>query len=474
MSRVLTDNKYYSQIADVIREQNGTSNTYTPPQMVNALKDLFYEEVEGVPPISFNGIGENLLDYRIDGASGGVGDRTENLFFKKIENANIASNDGRIYSTESFDLWIGKVKAGETYTSYNTNAIVGFFTDEPDYGAYTYDNSRITNATSVFTFTVPNGCSYVGVRILKNEPTAMLNSGSTALPYEPYGYKVPVVVSGKNLLSKLPDSRIDKGIEYTNVNNLYLHIEGTSNAVYSQTTSVSLLFKKGKYYINFYCDEQYKSKLFVLLRNNNNIDIVNVHSSGASFELNNDETIKLIAGVKENNTTINTNMYIQIVSGITSQSTYEPYIEPTTTNIYLDEPIEAKANIPSEYEEVEYIESTGTQYIDTNYTPVQGDDLEFKNVTINTFNGALFSAGTESYQLILLGLGSVCYYKYFQTGNAAASSFSTITNGNIKVLNGNLYINNILKVEANYGGAVNTTLNIFQRANNTSNLIGKI
>ena len=62
----------------------------------------------------------------------------------------------------------------------------------------------------------------------------------------------------------------------------------------------------------------------------------------------------------------------------------------------------------------------------------------------------------------------------FQTGNAVASSFSTITNGNIKVLNGNLYINNVLKVEADYGGAVDTTLNIFRRANNTSNLIGKI
>lgn len=69
MSKVLTDNKYYSQIADAIREQNGTNNTYTPPQMVRALKDLFYEEVEGVPPISFNGNGENLLDYRIFGAS---------------------------------------------------------------------------------------------------------------------------------------------------------------------------------------------------------------------------------------------------------------------------------------------------------------------------------------------------------------------------------------------------------------------
>ena len=189
--------------------------------------------------------------------------------------------------------------------------------------------------------------------------------------YEPYGYKVPVVVNGKNLLSKLPDSRIDKGIEYTNVNNLYLHIEGTSNAVYSQTTTISLLFKKGKYYINFYCDEQYKSKLFVLLRNNNNIDIANVYSSGASFELNNDETIKLIAGVRENNTTINTNMYIQIVSGITSQSTYEPYIEPTTTNIYLDEPIEENESISlsDTNTNIPTIDGTNVITIDTTVQP---------------------------------------------------------------------------------------------------------
>lgn len=154
--------------------------------------------ISGAPPLSFKAKAGALKDYRIYGntANGeSVGDRTGNLFYKKIENANIASNDGRIYSTESFDLWIGKVKAGETYTSYNTNAIVGFFTDEPDYGAYTYDNSRITNATSVFTFTVPNGCFYVAMRFLKHETTIMLNEGSTPLPYEPYGYKVPVTIS---------------------------------------------------------------------------------------------------------------------------------------------------------------------------------------------------------------------------------------------------------------------------------------
>ena len=93
--KVLTDNKYYGQIANVIREQNGTNNTYKPPQMVSALKDLFYEEVEGVPPITFQGIGENLLDYRIDGASGGVGERTSNLFNCELENKTMNWETGK-------------------------------------------------------------------------------------------------------------------------------------------------------------------------------------------------------------------------------------------------------------------------------------------------------------------------------------------------------------------------------------------
>ena len=39
-------------------------------------------KLTGVPPLTFVSNGENLVDYRIYGASGGVGGRTENLFDK--------------------------------------------------------------------------------------------------------------------------------------------------------------------------------------------------------------------------------------------------------------------------------------------------------------------------------------------------------------------------------------------------------
>lgn len=460
MSKVLTDNQYYGQIANIIREQNGTNNTYTPPQMVSALKDLFYEEVEGVPPISFNGIGENLLDYRIDGASGGVGDRTKNLLkIKKnsftLKGVTFTVNNDKSITCNGTASSIILIELSNYFEDLIVNNEYIFSGCPPTGSISTYRLQLVLYSGAVYNiygeekkFTYKE--EYVGnpnksIRIVIEKDYVCNNL--TFYPmirlasieddtYEPYGYKVPVVVSGKNLLSKLPYSRIDKGIEYTNVNNLYLHIEGTSNAAYSQTTPISLLFKKGKYYINFYCDEQYKSKLFILLRNNNNIDIVNVYSSGASFELNNDETIKLIAGVKENNTTINTNMYIQIVSGITSQSTYEPYHEPITTNIYLDKPIDGKANIPSEYTEVEYLESTGTQYIDTSFKSTIYTSIETVFSTkaptsdANLF-GSRVSGGIQDYTIWIntsSNKGIACHFP-FKSGSSRDTKW--VYTGNI-------------------------------------------
>ena len=43
-------------------------------------KDKGSNAITGVPPLTFVSNGENLVDYRIDGASGGVGDRTANLY----------------------------------------------------------------------------------------------------------------------------------------------------------------------------------------------------------------------------------------------------------------------------------------------------------------------------------------------------------------------------------------------------------
>lgn len=260
MSKILTNNQYYYQIADVIREQNGTSNTYKPAQMVSALKDLFYEEVEGAPPITFQGIGENLLDYRIDGASGGVGERTKNLFnFNEwSENLTVNANNELIISNNSV-----------TITAVENDA---------------------------FTRVNPN---IYKIDVLPNSQYVLSWDSNNTLPGRIYVFKNGLSGSGN----------------YINVNNAI------------------------QKYITFSTDGD---TTFITIR-------FGVMNAGDSI----------------------TYSHIQLEKGSTATD-YEPYgykvpvvCGGTTTNIYLDKPIEAKANIPSEYEEVEYIESTGTQYIDT-------------------------------------------------------------------------------------------------------------
>lgn len=136
----------------------------------------------------------------------------------------------------------------------------------------------------------------------------------------------------------------------------------------------------------------------------------------------------------------------------------------------------SQAILPTGYTQIDYIESTGTQYIDTNYTPVQGDSFEFKNVSF-TSNGdsqALFSAGTGDYQLIFLIFMDNSYFKYFSTGSAATIPVSSFNNANIRINNGEFYINDVLKTIVNYGGAVNTSLNLFRRTGNVSYANAKI
>ena len=488
MAEILTNNKNYLDIADTIRQMKDVNTTYKPRQMASALKDIYSNEVEGILPLSFEANGNNLLDYRIDGASGGVGDRTDNLFdgilldgyYTDNTLTTLTSSTG-IYKSLKVNLPAG------TYTVVYSEAvlIIRYIELNGDYMTNPAGKSTVES----YTFTLnSNSTISLGFRNSTNTQwddsikIQVVTGSIVPSKYEPYGYKVPVVMNGKNLFDELQVVDTTVSTEMSNYqifkNNGKLLINGLTTSSQSdvEIANINSINNQALQFINsneaqYIFSAEVPGRIMIRYKLLGS-DVVRYTFD--EYNSSNRVADRIVFRLQQNYQYNNEQMNIMFKLKQIQSDNYEAYHEQTITNIYLDEPIEAKANIPSEYEEVEYIESTGTQYIDTNYTPVQGDDLEFKNVTINTFNGALFSAGIESYQLILLGLGSVCYYKYFQTGNAVASSFSTITNGNIKVLNGNLYINNVLKAEADYGGAVDTTLNIFRRANNTSNLIGKI
>lgn len=199
-----------------------------------------YTEIEGIPPIIFKGNGKKLLDYRIYGAIGGVGD---------------------------------------------------LITDTSD---------------------------------------------------ENYGkYKVPVVVSGKNLLNNVSSTVTFQGVKFTINEDKSITLDGTASNNAWLTLQSNNVLDVGQYILTGAVNN-------TILRYQKNSTGYAYDDTGAGRNIN--ITQKTTSGIislkiKENVFYDNITIYPMIRLASIEDDTYEPYIEPTTTNIYLDEPIEANESI---------------------------------------------------------------------------------------------------------------------------------
>lgn len=116
----------------------------------------------------------------------GTGERTGNLYFKKLTGANISDN-GTITTLAGFDLYIAEVEQGVQYSG--TGYIYAFFENEPAMGSGSFNGSRVVDSFQNIVSPI-NG--FVAVRHTNTAQNAMCNTGNTTLPYEPYGYKLDI------------------------------------------------------------------------------------------------------------------------------------------------------------------------------------------------------------------------------------------------------------------------------------------
>ena len=209
MSRVLTNEQNYYNIADTIRQMKNVNTTYKPREMSSALKDIYSNEVEGTLPLSFEANGNNLLNYRIDGASGGVGERTSNL----LQNTATSQTKNGVTFTVNEDKSITCNGTAEQITQYvfsdNTiyeNCVLSGCPSGGGYNNYLL-RFRGTGGEQIAETgsgkPISNVEGYVEIRLntgytcdnLTFYPMIRLASIQDDT-YEPYGYKVPVVCGG--------------------------------------------------------------------------------------------------------------------------------------------------------------------------------------------------------------------------------------------------------------------------------------
>ncbi len=194
------------------------------PDMFTALwaKSITAEktiELSGQVPLFFKANGEPLLDFLISGNTvqngtptpdspimpQGTGERTGNLFDgEKIENCAFlnGSYDNPVEGTVRNIIYI-PVVGGNTYTFSINNIASGTSfhsvcsVDKPALGVSYLIGGNTTfithGAVTTFTRTIPNSANWWAIQIISLDNLSnniMINEGSTALPYEPYGYKI--------------------------------------------------------------------------------------------------------------------------------------------------------------------------------------------------------------------------------------------------------------------------------------------
>ena len=315
------------------------------------LKKFLYDryggiEIEGIPPITFQGNGKYLLDYIIYGASGGVGERTKNLFNEITYQGGI-NNVGNITdSTTRIRSEYIDVDENETYTcSSNLNIrIIYAYNNEYNKVGCIYDAAQ---GEKVVTFVMPIGATKIMISFMdvdnpNNEITpndflwGQLEKGSTATAYEPYGYKVPIVISGKNVLKNTETSKTKNGITFTMNEDKSIVMNGTATSSVNLYINLNLELDAGEYYLSCKCEGEFTANPLIIARNFGNYTYTLVNNQvNLSVTEKNGQVILQVA----NGTTINAILYPMIRKADITDDTYEPYIEPTTTNIYLDEPI---------------------------------------------------------------------------------------------------------------------------------------
>ena len=311
----------------------------------------------------------------------GVGDKTKNLIpypyantTKTVNGVTFTDNgDGSItvngtatanatfyikttdknFKPSSTTLYISGCPAGGSLSTYRMT-VSAFKQTESDYtyvvGASDIGNGALLNLTnkdySQLELSI-NIFSGTTVNNLVFKP--MLELGNTATDYEPYGYKIPLVNRGKNLIP-YPYANTTKtvsGVTFTDNGDGSITVNGTATANtwfnLSSKTQNKIYIPKGIYTMSGGSSEE-TSTVFGLEINVYNGDTKVTSFSTKGNRLTVDTTpytftnisayITIYAGATVNNLVLRPMLEI----GDTATD-YEPYRAPDTTNVYHTAPL---------------------------------------------------------------------------------------------------------------------------------------
>ena len=207
---------------------------------------------EGVPCVLEYTKGKNIRNYEVYGNSvqdgtptpespveiQSVGDLTKNLINEsdiKLSSGYWSDIDGHMIGNNSRFIGISPIKCNpnEKYTLSSNLEIytIWFFNNNTPI-------SKVYRVNKVVVFMTPENCNNLRISLVNTSGNTdtiafkwvQLELGTTATEYEPYGYKIPIVNSGKNLLP-YPyhhTTKTENGITFTDNGDGSVTVSGTA------------------------------------------------------------------------------------------------------------------------------------------------------------------------------------------------------------------------------------------------------
>ena len=218
MGKVFIEESTLTAIGDSIRAKTGKTDMIPPLQMpteiasIHSGGDATMKTVEGTLPLTVEGVGQRLEDYKIYGAEGGVGNKNKNLFnpYTLIKGYEARWSDGSLVANANGSISdyidiegaskitatiLTETNGGASHPVYFYDADKNYIQISDKLGLLTDKPGQRSKA-----FTVPEGAKYCRFYILTNYSKgntvwAQIEVGDAFTGYVPYGYEVHIKVN---------------------------------------------------------------------------------------------------------------------------------------------------------------------------------------------------------------------------------------------------------------------------------------
>lgn len=208
-------NEYYIPSIPTVSGTNLLSiNTMVQPSKIYVKDNYEYQriftgtrEIDGVPEFTYKslkGINNTLDNYQIYGNTNSVGDKTNNLFDEQQQFTNgIIDSNGTINTSLSGDI-SDYIQIDNTVNyivslKYTTSKSIRIAFYDSNKNFISLSTSSGVNISAEINSVMSSGATYIRLCMNKGWSQCQLEVGSVATEYEPYGYRIPVVINSKNL-----------------------------------------------------------------------------------------------------------------------------------------------------------------------------------------------------------------------------------------------------------------------------------